>query len=158
MSKYLDADKLKTKVGWVGGDEKLGKQFVDSVKKWLDMQPAEDVAPVIHAHWIKHDYAEEFCETIIPNYECSHCHQWFRDDRNYCGECGAKMDAESYSEETIEDCPLIKRAEAKGEGKPKIFMDTYKCEGYQKSEINDEPCEKCKECKYYAYADEEEQR
>ena len=83
MSKYIDADKLKTKVGWVG-DEKTGRQFVDSVEKWLDMQPAEDVATVVHAEW-KDNYNGTFT--------CSNCNG--KASRgNYCPRCGAKMDVE----------------------------------------------------------------
>lgn len=43
------------------------------------------------AHWIKHDWAEEDNGLLIPNYECSNCHKWKRNDSNYCPECGYKM-------------------------------------------------------------------
>lgn len=43
------------------------------------------------AHWIKHDWAEEDNGLLIPNYECSNCHDWKRDDSEYCPSCGCKM-------------------------------------------------------------------
>lgn len=56
----------------------------------------EEVAPVVHAHWIE-DYGD---------YKCSHCSTEFWDEMvfivrtsehefpNYCPVCGAKMDEE----------------------------------------------------------------
>lgn len=61
----------------------------------LSMLPTADYASVVHAHWIEHKWAEELEGLLISNYECSHCHMWLRDDRQWCGECGAKMDEES---------------------------------------------------------------
>ena len=58
----------------------------------LNVFPAADVEPVIHAKWIKiYDYTE-----------CSNCEYWYSsfdteesDDRSeYCPSCGAKMDKE----------------------------------------------------------------
>ena len=52
---------------------------------------------------------------------------------------------------TIENCSLIKRCVSDGIGKPNIDNTTEninKCEGYQVSEYDDEPCEICKKCKY----------
>ena len=58
----------------------------------LSAIPAADVEPIVHAHWIRHGGAEEVEWILISNYECSNCHEWFRDNRRRCGECGAKMD------------------------------------------------------------------
>lgn len=43
------------------------------------------------AHWIKHEWAEESEGLLIPNYECSQCHTWKRENSDYCPECGCKM-------------------------------------------------------------------
>lgn len=43
------------------------------------------------AYWIKRDWAEENEGLLIPNYECSKCHTWKRDDSDYCPDCGCKM-------------------------------------------------------------------
>ena len=58
----------------------------------------DDVDPVVYAHWIRHERAEEVGGLLIPNYECSHCHEWFRDNRRHCGECGTQMDEEVKSD------------------------------------------------------------
>lgn len=43
------------------------------------------------AYWIKHEHAEESEGLLIPNYECSQCHNWERKDSDYCPDCGCKM-------------------------------------------------------------------
>lgn len=67
--------------------DKMHEQY-EALKKMLD----DGVKPVVHGHWIKHDYAEESEGLLIPNYECSVCHSWLRDYRHYCGDCGSRMD------------------------------------------------------------------
>lgn len=49
---------------------------------------------------------------------------------------------------TIENCRVIKSAAKKGINKPGIetFNNKLYCQGYQKSESDDEPYEKCKGC------------
>ena len=81
--------------------EAIVKEFTETTNQsatWargiLARMKEADVAPVVHGHWIKHEWAEEVEGMLIPNYECSHCHMWLRDDRQWCGECGAKMDEE----------------------------------------------------------------
>ena len=58
----------------------------------LEMIPAEDVKPVVHAHWIRHDGNEKYDE-------CSNCHCAYNSCGweaygYYCPHCGAKMDEE----------------------------------------------------------------
>ena len=52
-------------------------------------------------------------------------------------------------ERTIENCRVIKRAIWQGEGSPqkeKLNSKVF-CQGYQRSEKDDEPCEECKNCR-----------
>lgn len=42
-------------------------------------------------HWIKHEWAEEDHDRLIPNYECSECHEWVRDNSYFCPNCGTNM-------------------------------------------------------------------
>lgn len=58
-------------------------------KNWLNMQPAIEAKPVVHAHWQKYDDSE-FCY-------CSNCGEPAADDESvswsgYCPICGAQMD------------------------------------------------------------------
>lgn len=50
--------------------------------------PAVDAAPVVHGLWIYFNVAGN------DLYQCSECFHWVdaRSDRNYCPNCGAKMD------------------------------------------------------------------
>lgn len=49
---------------------------------------------------------------------------------------------------TIENCTVIKKGRAEGDGTPltEILNDKEYCQGYQKSEYDDEPHERCKGC------------
>ena len=53
------------------------------------------------------------------------------------------------SKRTIENCRVIKLAKQDGEGKPltETLNNKVFCQGYQKSECDDEPCEECKNCR-----------
>ena len=66
--------------------ERLKKFCVDTVNN----VSAADVAPVIHAHWIRQD--ESFTRFKCSNPECAieNCSGF----ENYCPNCGAKMDKE----------------------------------------------------------------
>ena len=63
-------------------------------RKLMEDAPAVDAVEVVHAYWIKHEYAEEENGLLVPNYECSACRSWERDEGYYCPNCGAKMDGE----------------------------------------------------------------
>lgn len=56
---------------------------------------------------------------------------------------------------TLENCYLIKQCIKLGIGEPRQLKDLDKCEGYCKSEYDDEPCEVCKTCKLCISADED---
>lgn len=44
-----------------------------------------------NGQWIEHEWAEEYDERLISNYECSECKRWNREMTDYCPNCGAKM-------------------------------------------------------------------
>lgn len=81
MARYIDAESAKR---WAPG---IVRDFIDNV-------PTEDVAPVVHAHWVKltsdgHVLGCSNCKYEIYNdiYYPGHL-------QKYCSECGAKMDGE----------------------------------------------------------------
>ena len=92
MPRYVDVEKLLVDNKDFADREFIHPVFQTTLREIVDEQPTADVEPIIHAHWIRHEWAEEVEDRLIPNYECSHCHEWFRDNRRRCGECGAKMD------------------------------------------------------------------
>lgn len=59
----------------------------------VDQMLPADVAPVVHAYWIRHDDADVVEGYYVPEYECSKCGAWKKDDSGFCPDCGAKMDA-----------------------------------------------------------------
>lgn len=88
MPRYIDADKIAK---W------SLEQFSVVIPSYYDIIDAEelteDVAPVVHAHWIKHGEPPWY---VI---ECSECGAKWQmsgswDANNFCGNCGAKMDEE----------------------------------------------------------------
>lgn len=56
--------------------------------------PAADVAPVVRGYWIRHDDADIVEGYYVPEYECSKCKSWVKDDTDFCPHCGARMDGE----------------------------------------------------------------
>ena len=96
--RYIDADKLLTRVD-CHGTNKFG-MLDEDVREFIKAQPAEDVTPVIHAHWIENwpfincsqcgkaidiEYGGGYYE---GNSEIGYEHIFPK----YCGYCGAKMD------------------------------------------------------------------
>ena len=49
---------------------------------------------------------------------------------------------------TLDNCTLIKKCVKAGIGEPQQWYNINKCEGYQRGENDDEPCEQCKKCRY----------
>lgn len=91
MPRYINADRLyptNFEIYTYAGDYKTA---LKAVYEKIDNAPAEDVAPVVHAKWIK--YSDGI-------WECSHCGAYITKDMNdvlpqyYCRGCGAKMGEE----------------------------------------------------------------
>ena len=82
------ADTMRT---WVERYAEQRRGILTAVNIVEDIKPA-DVAPVVHAHWIRHENADEIDGYEVPMFECSKCRAWKEDDSDYCPDCGAKMD------------------------------------------------------------------
>lgn len=104
MGRLIDADELKRNVlKWMPKDQSdymdsaippLENLTVSMVME-IDDAPTVDAVPVRHAHWIRHEYADIVDGYLVPEFECSECHSWKKDDSDYCPDCGAKMDGEN---------------------------------------------------------------
>ena len=91
MAKYVNEEKF-----WDNFNDEIEMGCSDypaAVNNALDNTPAADVAPVVHAHWIKEDEDEN-------SYFCSACEAlWMLSEgspedngMHYCMNCGARMD------------------------------------------------------------------
>lgn len=83
MSRYVDLDKLTWKAVMVR-DVAVPIYLKDEV----DRAAVQDVAPVVHARWIK-------VNPFVDTEECSNCRYNILSvdfETNYCPDCGAKMD------------------------------------------------------------------
>ena len=67
----------------------LKHAVICDLKDAVETLPAADVAPVVHAEWIKNDN---------ETWSCGRCHSWIPDEQydyaRYCLHCGAKMNKE----------------------------------------------------------------
>lgn len=88
MSKYIDADEV---IKVLTNNQTYSATVLKAI---IDRIPKADVEHVRHGHWIVHERAESVFGLIIPNFECSECHNWVSPDGRgkRCLECGAKMD------------------------------------------------------------------
>ena len=61
------------------------------IRKYFEKLPAVDAAPVVHGLWIYFNCVGN------GRYQCSECFHWVDagTDRNYCPNCGAKMDGDA---------------------------------------------------------------
>jgi hypothetical protein len=99
VARYIDADVLKElRHKYIQGKIK----FDGSEYDLIDKCPTADVIEVKHGYWIENDYRsfDGFETVVYPNeaLKCSECSHNFKKEllwrKNYCPECGAKMDGE----------------------------------------------------------------
>ena len=62
---------------------------IESVMEYAEQLPAADVAPVVHGVWGKHYRSGT---PVADGYVSTCCDMWNSRKRNYCPNCGAKMD------------------------------------------------------------------
>ena len=93
MPKYVNADNLlfEIKTGWWPQSTEY-TNAIGILERMLTDAPAEDVEPVVHAHWV----TEYWSSGYIKRCRCSNCGTKpaeYYDPDDYCRKCGAKMDA-----------------------------------------------------------------
>lgn len=84
---------------YVKGNEDYREGFLDGamcVLNAVDTMPTIEAKPVVRAHWISEDEAEELGH-LEWSYGCSNCKEIFWDCTesfafSYCPHCGAQMD------------------------------------------------------------------
>ena len=95
MARYIDADKMIYEIrhnlwDWSCVDDIRTSLVLKQTITDIENQPSEDVAPVIHAHWID----------TLYGWKCSNCEEEQEYTLNFkrCPNCGAKMDEEADNE------------------------------------------------------------
>lgn len=91
--KPIDADKLiEELLSCLYNPEEFPVIGLGTVLSIIDNQP--EIAAQHErkkGHWIRHEYADIVEGYYVPNYECSECHSWKRDDSDFCPDCGTDM-------------------------------------------------------------------
>lgn len=97
-SKYIRADLLMNKIA---GSAFFSAAEKGKIRAAIEMEPGEDVTPVVHAHWDVIDGDSGGDETFLHVWEtlrCSRCGMERATEDGYmpqyCESCGAKMDEE----------------------------------------------------------------
>ena len=74
-------------------------EAINAAYETIQSEPAADVAPVVHAHWINEPPYRALNGDFRKTQECSRCHSTYVSAGNtpysnhkFCAECGAKMD------------------------------------------------------------------
>ena len=97
MSKYIDADKIEKFANSL--DPLSESRLMNALHIIATQIPTEDVAPVIHAHWVGLEY-DGYADghPVYDVFECSNCNEWHCGEEDtltdYCPHCGARMDEE----------------------------------------------------------------
>ena len=101
--KYIDAEWLHSHFK-EAGDEETKTNFEQMMHRWIDIAPAADVAPVVHARWMNHGAL----------YKCSNCGNLDSyGDTLYCPKCGARMDALEPEKLSVEELKQVIEAAVK---------------------------------------------
>lgn len=88
MAEYIERERIrKALVSACLMNQNCPMFIAAKIDQMIDCEPAADVAPVVHGHWV-------YGEFDIPH--CSECGNDIMPNRisPYCPNCGAKMDEE----------------------------------------------------------------
>ena len=90
--RYIGAEHLKEVID--ATDFPNGLIPIKALNTIIDSQTTADVAPIVHAHWIKVQWVKD--ETYQEGgwwiSRCSNCIIPYNEQKRYCPNCGARMD------------------------------------------------------------------
>ena len=96
MSRYIDAELAVKHIEEMTLEhERMQSNFsANWMIDFLEAFPTADVEPVRHGRWIEQTHEWDFPPFHYTDYKCSLCGIREQAKRNYCPDCGAKMDEE----------------------------------------------------------------
>lgn len=94
MAEYASLRKIEFELCGGNLPEKY-KAFVRRVLNDRNLIPAADVAPVVHARWVKDEEGEWSCTNCRETVAICDSGRERTYRKPYCPNCGAKMDGES---------------------------------------------------------------
>ena len=91
--RLIDADKIDFNEVFIGASD-FAKDTREAAQNLIDAQPTIEAAPVVHGYWTLRGYFKglKLCE-------CSVCGERNIGNKNYCGNCSAKMDRKAVQNE-----------------------------------------------------------
>ena len=104
MAEYIEREKLMAEIYRIGGHNLCGWETI-GVKALVERQPNADVVEVRHGKWkeMQGEIGNPFNNQVFDTIDllvCSICNEIFdvSEARNYCPNCGAKMDGKGEGE------------------------------------------------------------
>ena len=96
MAEYIDREKVRDEFYQCVLDGTITS--VEDTGKFLRDFPATDVAPLVHSRWEVHPKDTHASLMHLEKLRCTHCWHFFYhdygDSKNYCPNCGSRMDGE----------------------------------------------------------------
>lgn len=92
MAEYIEREAVEKFIEDGLNNQDVAKRFGhDAIEIMAEVHymPAADVAPVVHGRWVTHYRSGT---PVAEGYVSTCCDMWNNHKRNYCPNCGAKMD------------------------------------------------------------------
>lgn len=92
MAEYIEREAVEKFIQDGLNNQDVAKRFGhDAIEIMAEVHymPAADVAPVVHGRWVTHYRSGT---PVAEGYVSTCCDMWNNHKRNYCPNCGAKMD------------------------------------------------------------------
>lgn len=96
MSRYINAERIHPALFniYKAATSRIARKTIEKCDYELSLIPAADVAPIVHAHFVKNkDLHTAFCS--VCTFSIRNHTEGIENIINYCPNCGARMDEEA---------------------------------------------------------------
>ena len=90
--RLIDANALIEDLEAAKANNGMGGIVASTLIRYVKRCPTVDAAEVVHGRWIEKEYCEPWGGYYL--FHCSECDTPNAQERNYCPNCGAKMDGD----------------------------------------------------------------